>query len=377
MKKLVGILFISLWAGFAASAQMQQMPSDANADKSVVKTIALLKASQGKVTYFGHQDDLAYGVTWKYVKGKSDVKLVSGSYPAVMGWDVAGLEKGSSCNIDSVPFAWMRDNIIYAHKKGAINTISWHAFNPTNGKSAWDDTKTPNPAVSQIIPGGKFHSEYKAYLDSIAKFLLSLQTSKGKYVPVILRVFHENDGSWFWWGGMHCTADDYKALFRFTHDYLNKTKGVHNIIWAYSPDRSCDTEEKYLERYPGNEYVDIIGFDDYYSFKGEKPVENCVVRLHVVANLALKSNKLFAITETGCEGIAETNWFTQRLLPILKNDELTRKTSYVMVWRNYSVKHHYAPYKTGDDVAKDFIQFKNDKQIGFLESIRKNRKMLR
>ena len=38
---------------------------------------------------FGHQDDLAYGVGWKYVPGKSDVKEVTGDYPAVMvlNWD--------------------------------------------------------------------------------------------------------------------------------------------------------------------------------------------------------------------------------------------------------------------------------------------------
>lgn len=376
MNKLKTILFIIFSVGVVVSLQAQQVPSDKNADKSVIQTLKLLKASQGKVTYFGHQDDLAYGVEWKYVEGNSDVKLITGSYPAIMGWDLAGIEKGLCCNIDSVPFSWMRKNILFAHNLGAINTISWHAFNPTNGKSSWDDTKSPNPAVSMIIPGGQFNKEYTAYLDSIAVFMHSLKTSKGSLVPVIFRIFHENDGSWFWWGAMHCTPADYKALYQFTHDYLTNKKGVHNIIWAYSPDRKSETEEKYLERYPGNEYVDIIGFDDYYSFKGEKPVENCVTRLHVVANLALKANKLFAITETGCEGVLDTTWYTQKLLPIIKYDELTRKASYVMVWRNFSTKHHYVPYKQGE-AADDFVKFKNDKQIGFIESIQNNRKTLR
>ena len=30
---------------------------------------------------FGHQDDLAYGVNWKYEDGRSDIKDVTGDYP--------------------------------------------------------------------------------------------------------------------------------------------------------------------------------------------------------------------------------------------------------------------------------------------------------
>jgi mannan endo-1,4-beta-mannosidase len=36
---------------------------------------------------FGHQDDLAYGVGWKYEPGRSDIKDVTGDYPAVYGFE--------------------------------------------------------------------------------------------------------------------------------------------------------------------------------------------------------------------------------------------------------------------------------------------------
>src|SRR5215208_4451585 len=49
---------------------------------------------------FGHQDDLAYGYDWVAEPGRSDVLESSGSYPAVYGWEVSGLETSSSRNID-------------------------------------------------------------------------------------------------------------------------------------------------------------------------------------------------------------------------------------------------------------------------------------
>src|SRR5215213_8841244 len=48
---------------------------------------------------FGHQDDLAYGYDWVAEPGRSDVRESSGSYPAVYGWEVSGLETSSPKNM--------------------------------------------------------------------------------------------------------------------------------------------------------------------------------------------------------------------------------------------------------------------------------------
>ena len=49
---------------------------------------ANLRRIAGTGTLFGHENDLAYGLNWRNEPGRSDVKESSGSYPAVVGWDV-------------------------------------------------------------------------------------------------------------------------------------------------------------------------------------------------------------------------------------------------------------------------------------------------
>ena len=66
---------------------------DKKATPETQKLYKNLQALTQKGILFGHQDDLAYGVKWRYEEGRSDVKDVTNDYPAVYGWDLAGLEK--------------------------------------------------------------------------------------------------------------------------------------------------------------------------------------------------------------------------------------------------------------------------------------------
>ena len=75
------------------------------------------------------------------------------------------------------------------------------------------------------------------------------------------------DGNWFWWGKNHCTVEEFKELYRFTVTYLRDSLQVHNFLYAFSPDCGFTTEKGYLERYPGDEYVDVVGMDNYWDFR--------------------------------------------------------------------------------------------------------------
>ena len=51
-----------------------------------------LDSLKSKGYMFGHQDDPFYGLTWEYQADSSDVKNVCGDWPAVMGFELGGIE---------------------------------------------------------------------------------------------------------------------------------------------------------------------------------------------------------------------------------------------------------------------------------------------
>ena len=140
----------------------------------------------------------------------------------------------------------MKELIRQGHERGGVITISWHLNNPLTGKSAWD----PEPGtVGSILPGGLKHDLYKSWLDKVAIFLNDLKDKNDQLIPVIFRPFHELNGNWFWWGGKHCTPEEFKRLWIFTVSYLRDEKQLHHLLYAYNTDR-FSSEEEYLEKYP-------------------------------------------------------------------------------------------------------------------------------
>jgi hypothetical protein len=179
-------------------------PVDKHATQETVNLYHHLEKIPSKGFMLGHQDDLAYGVGWKYIPGRSDIKDVTGDYPALYGWELGRIELDNPVNLDSVPFDKMKGFIREIYDRGGVITISWHLNNPLTGKSAWQ----PAPGtVASILPGGSKNDLYKSWLDRIAAFMLSLKGQHGELIPVIFRPFHELNGSWFWWGEKNCSPD--------------------------------------------------------------------------------------------------------------------------------------------------------------------------
>lgn len=337
-------------------------PSDKLATKETVNLYKNLKKLLNKGVMFGHQDDLAYGVGWKYVDGRSDVKDVAGDYPAVYGWELGNIEHDLPYDLDSVPFDKMRNYIQQGFERGGVITISWHADNPLNGGSAWDTTH----AVQSILPGGSKHELYKNWLDKVGNFLSSLKTKNGIAIPILFRPYHEFTGNWFWWCQNTCTPTEFKLLFRFTVDYLRNEKGLHHLLIVYNT-AGFKTKEEFLERYPGNDVVDVVSFDSYQYGDPQKEnsfVEGLDKQLTILEQVAKEKNKIPALAETGYEAIPYSNWWTNTLWKGIGN----HKISYVLVWRNHGMQfngrmHYYAPYK-GQVSANDFMNFyKLDKSL--------------
>lgn len=323
------------------------------------KTVALFENMlklMDKGIMVGHQDDPAYGHSWFGDKNRSDVKDVTGDFPAVTGWEIGLLETGAERNLDSVSFVDMKRLIGEVYERGGINTISWHSNNIATGNTSWDCAQ--DTVVRSVLKGGVHHEGFVGYLDKVADFLLDLKDKNGEPIPVIFRIFHEHTGGWFWWGNKQCTPEEYNELFRMTVRHLRDKRGVRNVLYAFSP-ASISTEAEFLSRYPGDEWVDIIGFDTYfYAPEKEgseaKYINDIKAGLDVVTKYAAKANKIPILAETGVEGVVVSDYFTN----VLYNAISAYRFSYVLFWRNAHnmPQHFYVPYK-GHKAEADFKTF--------------------
>jgi mannan endo-1,4-beta-mannosidase len=351
--------FFSMFCCFISFSQKIKLIDKAATKETKALFNNLYKLSQ-KHILFGHQHATEYGHGWAGDFDRSDVKSITGSHPAVIGVDFSGLSGRPDSMIEKTKDA-LRKNIADTYNRGGITTVAWHFSNPASaGGFYWKDSVSA-PAVKLIIPGGSHQEKYKAILRDIADLVKSVKGNNGTLAPMIFRPYHEFDGDWFWWGRSHCTIDEFKALWRFTVSYLRDSLNVHNLIYAFSPDNKFFNEEQFLERYPGDEWVDMVGMDNYGDFgrDGKYNLEVGLKKLKIVSDYAIKADKLAAFTETGLESIPKNDWWTSVLLKTLKAEKM--RLSYVLVWRNdtRSPTHYYAPFP-GQVSEADFIQFYND-----------------
>ena len=371
MKQLLMIAVIGA-ALTGCTTQKQAEPEKTGAQLLMERLDTLLQ----KGIMFGHQDDPFYGLTWEYQNDSSDVKNVCGDWPAVMGFELGGIEMGDAKNLDSVPFTKMREEIIKHYERGGIITISWHPRNPVTtidgggpaGQkfpegSAWD--VTDSTVVKKILEGGSHHEKFQVWMNRLGDFLADLKTSDGQKIPFMFRPWHENSGSWFWWGEKLCTVDEYKALWNLLQDYL-RDRGFDNIVWAYSP--GCQdnlTAERLLDRYPGDDRVDMLGLDGYQWQPEEK--EQFIARgrqnLEVLCQVAKEHGKIPALTECGMKNLTEPTWWTSTLLPTVEGYPI----SYLLVWRNYKGEW-FGPSPSKPD-ADYFRQMYDNEKILFLKEI--------
>lgn len=381
MKMLLSLFSIIL---IGNDALAQQQTSLQLIDKNATAETNALYHNLGQLSrqhiLFGHQHATEYGHGWSGDANRSDVKSVTGSHPAVIGVDFMDVFGVEGKEVEERRTA-LRNNISATYNRGGITTIAWHFNNPASGGGFYWKDSVSLPSVRLIIPGGSHHQKYKSILTEIGQFAHSVKGKGNKLVPMIFRPFHEFDGYWFWWGSNYCTADEFKTLWKFTVTYLKDSMKVRNFIYAFSPDNLFETEAEYTKRYPGNDYVDMVGMDNYADWgrDGKYNLEAGIKKLQIVSAFAQKNNKLAAFTETGLESIPNLTWWTETLLQSIKAANV--QLAYVLVWRNdiTSPTHYYAPYP-GQASEKDFIRFYNDpftlfeKQLPAMYKLKSKRK---
>jgi len=122
-----------------------------------------------------------------------------------------------------------------------------------------------------------------------------------------------------------------------------------------------NTKDDFLARYPGDDYVDVVGFDNYCYNSVKDYAYNLDKRMGLQLEIAKEHHKLACLAETGYQGIPQADFWTSVLLPLLKKHP---QTSFVLVWRNWKTTHFYAPYP-GQISADDFKKFSVDEHTMF------------
>ena len=201
-------------------------------------------------------------------------------------------------------------------------------------------------------------------MTQVAAFFSSLRDSNSNLIPIIFRPFHEMDGNWFWWGTndkIHNTPDDYKRLFHLTVHQLRDVEKVHNVLYVYSPSKT-NRKENYLDYYPGDNSVDIFGYDYYYRAPYDPPISDLKQRLQHVGNLAFSKNKVAALTEIGISSSGlqkHHNFWIDHVLSPMSTIQNSSGFAYMMAWMNSCGRDSCetrVPYK-GHPAANEFLRF--------------------
>lgn len=135
--------------------------------------LANLIANSSKGFLFGHQDATLYGEGWAEDSARSDVEVTTGDMPALVGFEIGGIETDDSLNIYSTPFEKIRKEIFNQYDRGGVITISWQCKNPIKGSN-----------LAAIMEDGDQHEKFIGWIDKVADFMKSLETPYGVRVPV-------------------------------------------------------------------------------------------------------------------------------------------------------------------------------------------------
>jgi hypothetical protein len=155
---------------------------------------------------------------------------------------------------------WREGHLIY------LNLRPGHpAGLPMRVGRDWN-TKHPdfylNDASSLVLPEGPHAQRYRADLAYAADFMTPLQDAG---VVLLFELFNEFNGDWNWMG--KAKPEEFKKLWRYTFDYFAHERQFSNLLFVleYSSNTLQREAIPAKDYYPGNDCVDVVGFDFYHD----------------------------------------------------------------------------------------------------------------
>jgi len=218
------------------------------------------------------------------------IKEQTGKTPAIRGIDFLAYNSTTEWR-DHAP----ERAIEWTNKYKGIATVTWHWSVPLEKGS--DDAafyvKSANPvyttfSAKNAVKEGTW--EHEKVLEDIKVLAAEMQKLKEADVPILWRPLHEAEGAWFWWGAEGPEAC--KALYRLLYDQLTNEYGLDNLIWIWTG----STSPAASEWYPGDDVVDMIGYDKYNAADGQPNLSSIASTFYSLVQ-STDGEKMVAMTE--------------------------------------------------------------------------------
>ncbi len=284
----------------------------------------------------------------------SDVKQITGSHPAVLGSDFHYyLEK------DDTERGYHTDAVKWAYQQGHVITFDWHIS--ARGTTSYEYTSANDDLVPNIVNSADVSGDRAwlfAELDKIITIINEELVVDNDTIPIVFRPWHEMNGGWFWWGSNGATAAEYKELYQLTVDYMKER--TRSVLFCWSPNSPFNAS-----RYPGDDYVDIVGVDAY-----EVSVGSLRTEVGNMVSFAELQGKIAIFSETGDRNSDATagNYWKDVILPGITEDPSgkAKRIAWVLTWINAAWSEPYVPHSgSSESVKQSFIDFKDASAVLF------------
>ena len=298
-----------------------------------------LKSYADKGILVGQMYGTLEGIGWQCDSDRSDIQSICGDRPAVVGYELAGIENGQYNNVNGLSFRAIREDILKNFRRGALLIMNW--------------TMPDYQGKDEIL---------EEYAKKLAKYFDTLQDDYGIKAPIVLNIMPIDNKSWY----CKLSYEDYIALYKKVQDLLGDEK-VSNVIYGYS--ETYIQGNNFMARYPDHN-ISVINAT-YLQNKARIQVPLYAPSVKAMIEKALpfaqEHNVAFGIT-TGMESVPDSSIF-----PSLIKELKSHRISYLMFGANYGEfkeGHYYTPYPgDGNDKIHGFMELFNDERTIFMSKL--------
>jgi mannan endo-1,4-beta-mannosidase len=415
-------------------------------EKTIANYLKTIQYSKDGKHLLGHESTTMMGVggesDWEFKKKteigntishqKSDVKVMTGHLPAIMGYDAFKLQLDITDGLHRKEEVETTVAALKLYREsGGLLAFDWHIqpiMLPSYKERAYRMDEFDNNPYIELMKKEQLFYRIANGFDTKDKWWTAYETQRLKPMAerlkqisadgsgIIFRPFHEADGQWFWWGLKWLEGNQslngkaaLMKVFIETARYLKKE--LPNVLIAFSTDKldyvshqNAKNDDEIAQRYadefktflPKNPVdlalIDIYGMDLYTNKDNpEKSLNRCRIKLKGLSLLAQKDDKIAAITEAGNRGLPSEedsrqptiNYFNNYLNAWITDPDI--HVAFAVIWQNWSNNRdktakdpddgYFIPVYKDSPAGKDFINYAAKKNVLMLKGFNSDLKL--